>query len=82
MLACVFIAIGIFRLIMAFSLKSSSGWGWLVFAGVASLLLGIIILAQWPISGLWFIGLFIAIEMIMTGWSFMAVALSLREKAS
>lgn len=78
-LAGIFIVIGITRLIMAINLKHASGWGWLVIAGIASLALGIIILYQWPISGLWFIGLFIAIEMIMTGWSYIFIALATRK---
>lgn len=80
-LAGVFIVIGITRLIMAYNLKNASGWGWLVVAGLAALALGVIILSHWPVSGLWFIGLFIAIEMIMTGWSYIFIALAARRKA-
>ncbi len=34
------------------------------------------ILNSWPVSGLWFIGLFVAIEMIINGWSTIAIALA------
>jgi len=34
------------------------------------------IFAQWPVSGLWVIGLFIAIEMIMHGISLVTIALA------
>jgi uncharacterized membrane protein HdeD (DUF308 family) len=77
-LAGVFIVIGVTRLVMAFSFKRASGWGWLLFAGICGIALGIIILSQWPISALWFIGLFIAIEIIVTGWSYVFIALALR----
>jgi uncharacterized membrane protein HdeD (DUF308 family) len=40
--------------------------------------LGILILAQWPISGLWVIGLFLGIELIFYGGAWIAVALNLR----
>src|SRR5262245_21987741 len=40
-LAGVFIVIGVTRLISAFNLKNTSGWGWLVLAGIAALVLGI-----------------------------------------
>jgi len=79
-LACVFIVVGITRIFMAFKLKKGSGWGWIIVSGIASLVLGLIILYQWPISGLWFIGLFIAIELIMAGWSYIFIALSSRNK--
>ncbi len=77
-LASVLIVIGFTRMIMAFALKDSSGWGWLLLAGITAIILGVLILAQWPISGLWVIGLFIAIEMIVTGWTYIFIALSLR----
>ena len=34
------------------------------------------IFSQWPFSGLWVIGLFIAIEMIMQGTSMISIALA------
>lgn len=36
------------------------------------------IMAQWPLSGLWVIGLFIAIEMIMQGTSMISIAVAAR----
>ena len=78
MLAGVLIVIGITRIFMAFALKDTKSWFWLLLAGITALILGILILIQWPISGLWVIGLFIAIEMIMTGWTYIFIAFSLR----
>ncbi|CEG55798.1 HdeD family acid-resistance protein [Legionella fallonii] len=77
-LAGLLIVIGVTRIIMAFALKDSTGWIWLLLAGITAIILGILILIQWPISGLWVIGLFIAIEMIVTGWTYIFIALSLR----
>ncbi len=77
-LASLLIVIGLTRIIMAFALKDSEGWIWLLLAGITAVILGILILIQWPISGLWVIGLFIAIEMIVTGWTYIFIALSLR----
>lgn len=77
-LAAVLIVIGVTRIIMAVTLKDSKGWGWLLLAGITAIILGILILMQWPMSGLWVIGLFIAIELIVTGWTYIFIALSLR----
>lgn len=77
-LAGVLIVIGITRIIMAVSLKDSKGWAWLFLAGITAIILGVLIMIQWPISGLWVIGLFIAIEMIVNGWTYIFIALSLR----
>lgn len=77
-LAGVLIVIGVTRLMMAIALKGSAGWGWLVVAGLAAIILGILIIAQWPVSGLWIIGMFIAIELIVSGWTYIFIALALR----
>jgi uncharacterized membrane protein HdeD (DUF308 family) len=75
-LATVLIIIGISRILMALFLRDVKGWGWVLVAGLAALILGLLILAQWPVSGLWFIGLLIAIELIITGWTYILIALS------
>jgi len=69
---------GITRIVMAFHIKGAKGWGWPVVSGIISVLLGIMIIAQWPFSGFWVIGLFVAIEMIMSGWSYIFLALAAR----
>lgn len=78
MLAWLLIIIGSTRIFMAVSLRETHGWGWILFAGIISLILGILILMQWPMSGLWVIGMFIAIDMIVSGWTYIFMALALR----
>jgi uncharacterized membrane protein HdeD (DUF308 family) len=34
---------------------------------------------NWPLSGLWVIGLFIGVDLILTGWSWIILALSARK---
>lgn len=79
MLAGTLIVIGMTRLMMAFSMKNSAGWVWILIAGLIAILLGLMILMQWPVSGLWVIGLFIAVEILVTGWSYIFFALSFRK---
>jgi uncharacterized membrane protein HdeD (DUF308 family) len=56
------------RIIAGFQVKGElDGWGWMVFAGILNIILGLLIYAQWPASGLWVIGLFISIELIIQG---------------
>lgn len=80
MLAGALIFIGLVRIVMAFSLKTSTGWLWMLLAGVSALILGFLILMQWPISGLWVIGLFIAIDMMMTGWTYIFISCALKRQ--
>ncbi len=77
-LGFIILLVGITRIVMAFHIRGAKGWGWPVVSGIISVLLGIMIIAQWPISGLWVIGLFVAIEMIMSGWSYIFLALAAR----
>lgn len=79
MLAWLFIAIGLIRFMMAFTLKQSPGWFWLILAGLAAIAMGVIILSSWPVSGLWVIGLLIAVELLVAGWSYVFFAFALRE---
>lgn len=80
-LAFTLIIIGFARIMMAFALKESKGSGWLIFSGISAIILGLFILAHWPLSGLWIIGLFISIELIITGWTYIFIGLKLRKAA-
>jgi uncharacterized membrane protein HdeD (DUF308 family) len=75
---------GVFRIVVALAVRYPH-WGWLLFNGVISLLLGVMIWRQWPYSGLWVIGLFVGIEMLLNGWSLVMLSLAgrnLPEEAS
>ena len=73
------IFIGVTRLLMGFSLRHTKEWGYLFLAGILSIGLGLLILMQWPWSGLWVIGLFIAIELMMSGWMYVFIAVAMRQ---
>lgn len=79
LLGGVLIGIGIVRLVMALQHRVLKNWIWPLIGGVAAIILGFMILAQWPISGFWVIGLFVAIEMIFSGWSYIIIALGARQ---
>jgi uncharacterized membrane protein HdeD (DUF308 family) len=64
---------------MAFQHRGTKGWGWLLFGGIVAVLLGAMIASRWPVSGLWVIGLFVAIELIMNGWTYVFLALAAKE---
>ena len=81
-LAWILIAVGLLRILMAFQLRPVSGWVWPLVSGLISIALGAMILAQWPTSGFWVIGLFVAIEMVVNGWSSVFVALAARKAAT
>jgi uncharacterized membrane protein HdeD (DUF308 family) len=79
LLAGALMGIGVVRLIIAFQLRGHKNWFWPLIGGIAAIFLGVMILARWPVSGLWVIGLFVAIEMIFSGWSAIFIALAAKE---
>jgi uncharacterized membrane protein HdeD (DUF308 family) len=68
---------GVFRIVAALAARYPH-WGWVLFNGIISLILGIMIWRQWPYSGLWVIGLFVGIEMLLNGWSLVMLSLAAR----
>jgi uncharacterized membrane protein HdeD (DUF308 family) len=55
------------------------GWGWQSLNGIIAAVMGGLILAEWPVSGLWVIGLFVGIDLIFHGWAWIALALELHK---
>jgi uncharacterized membrane protein HdeD (DUF308 family) len=65
---------GIFKIAVAI-INRYEHWVWLLLYGVVTLALGISIWRQWPLSGLWVVGLFVGIDMILNGWSLVMLGL-------
>ena len=61
------VASGIMRIILAFSMKQETPWIWILLSGAITLRLGLLILAHWPVSSLYILGLFLGIDLIMAG---------------
>jgi uncharacterized membrane protein HdeD (DUF308 family) len=75
-LASFFIVGGLFRGIVAAMLKFPR-WGWATLSGVLAFALGIMLLVQWPVTSLWFIGFAIGVDMIFDGAAFTALAMAI-----
>jgi uncharacterized membrane protein HdeD (DUF308 family) len=69
--------IGIFRLIAAVTLKFPN-WGWSVLDSVITIALGTLLWAEWPWSGLWFLGVALGISLVLRGWSYIMFAVAIR----
>jgi uncharacterized membrane protein HdeD (DUF308 family) len=77
LLGIFYVIIGLYRIFMSSGIRSPR-WGWALFNGIVSLLLGILILSSWPASGLFIIGIFIGIDLIFSGWTFIMASLAAR----
>lgn len=68
---------GMAKTIIAFQLRPMKNWGWLLFSGIISLVLSVIILAGFPQASFWVMGLLLGINMLIFGIAFLFLGLSL-----
>ena len=80
-LAAYFMVDGGFEIIWAFRLRPIKGWGWTLFSGIVSLILGIMIWRQFPVSGVWAVGTLAGIHMIFGGSSVASICGAARSAA-
>jgi uncharacterized membrane protein HdeD (DUF308 family) len=72
------IASGAVRLFLAFSMKRESPWVWVALSAVITLLLGLLIVARWPVNSVYILGIFLGIDLIFAGSGWLSLGLSLR----
>ena len=77
-LAAALIAEGIFKLIASVLLRGQPGLGWMVFSGLITLSLGIMIGGEWPSAARWVLGLFFGINLVFGGWTLMMLGIAVR----
>lgn len=68
-LGMLLLAGGILQCLMSLQLKPARGWGWHLFDGLVEVLLGIFILAKWPVDAPWIVGTFFGISIFVKGFA-------------
>ena len=82
LLGAVFLAKGIMQMLFALRYRPHTGWGWILTAGILAILVGLMILFSWPLSGLWAPGTLAGISLIFSGWSYVMIAMAGRRLAT
>jgi len=77
-LASFLLVYGIFALVLAFQMRPRRGWGWVLFDGIITILLGILIWAHWPINSEWVVGTLFGISIFISGITRLMVSLAVR----
>jgi uncharacterized membrane protein HdeD (DUF308 family) len=72
-LAVYFVIDGLTTLFASTAVAGGQGKGLLIFNGVVTLALGIMIWRGWPISGVWAIGILVGIRLLFSGMTMMAL---------
>src|SRR5208283_4064181 len=76
-LAVAYMAGGIMRIAFAVSHRTV-GAGWVLVNGIVTLILGAMIAWNWPWDSLFVLGLFVGIDMLFLGWSWVMLALAVK----
>jgi uncharacterized membrane protein HdeD (DUF308 family) len=71
------VASGLVRIFLAFQMKSGSAWGWVALSGAITALLGMVVLAQWPVSSLYILGVFLSVDLLFAGIGWMSLGMTL-----
>ena len=70
-----FLFMGLTRITVAFAARGQQNAGLVGLSGICGLLIGILVLAEFPSSADWAIGLLVGIDLIFAGWTLTSVAL-------
>jgi uncharacterized membrane protein HdeD (DUF308 family) len=70
---------GLVRIFLATQMKHGTPWGWVVFSGILSVLLGLMIVSHWPASSFYTLGIFLGIDLIFIGAGWVSMGLALKK---
>jgi uncharacterized membrane protein HdeD (DUF308 family) len=72
------VASGIMRFLLAFSMKETTPWIWVALSGVITFVLGLVILAHWPVASLYVLGIFLGVDLVIAGAGWIGIGLGLK----
>ena len=81
-LAIYLIVSGLLEAVMAFQVRPVKGWGWALFSGIISVVLGAMIWNQFPLSGAWAIGILLGVRLFFSGWTLLMFGIAARGATS
>jgi uncharacterized membrane protein HdeD (DUF308 family) len=81
-LASFLLVYGIFALVLAFRMRPRRGWGWVLFDGLITILLGVLIWIHWPLNSEWVVGTLFGISIFISGVTRLMLSLAVRGAVS
>jgi uncharacterized membrane protein HdeD (DUF308 family) len=79
LLGGLFLIEGILDVVLFFKMRPVRGSSWVLFDGIVTVLLGLLIYMQWPSSSAWAIGTLVGVSMIISGATRVAMTLAARQ---
>jgi len=80
-LGAALVASGLVRIFLGFNMRQGSPWIWVVASGLITLFLGVLILSHWPNSALYTLGIFLGVDLVFAGASWIGLGMGLRNAA-
>src|SRR6185436_8075657 len=65
MLGIALIVVGLLRIFLATRMKQGTPWVWVVLSGIITVLLGLMIVAKWPASSFYVLGIFLGVDLLI-----------------
>jgi len=81
-LAMYLVCEGALEFVLAFVLRPLPGTGWLVFDGIVTVLLAVLIWRGWPTSSTWVVGTLVGISMFFSGLTRLMISMAVRRIAA
>lgn len=81
LIALTLIASGTCRIVAALGSRLFRS-NWTILEGAITIFVGVLVLAQWPFSGMWFLGTALGTAFIIRGWAYLTFALAMRQLGS
>ncbi|WP_262266099.1 HdeD family acid-resistance protein [Microvirga yunnanensis] len=81
MLGVALIISGFLRIFLGLQMTEGAPWAWVALSGVITLVLGGMILAQWPVSSLYVLGIFLGVDLVFAGIGWISIGVALKRRA-
>lgn len=82
LLGTVLIILGLVRALTALEHRVYRSWATLLFSGLLTTFLGILIMLQWPVAGFWVIGMFVGIDLVFHGLAYIGLGMAVKDALS
>ena len=82
LVAAAFVVEGAIKTVVSFRMRPLVGSAWVLFDGVVSLAVGVMLWWQLPSSALWALGTLAGISIVVSGWTLVMVPLALQKRAA
>jgi uncharacterized membrane protein HdeD (DUF308 family) len=80
--ACVFVAEGLFQIFAFIALRAMPASGWLLLDGIVSIVLGLLVAYHWPGSSAWVIGTLVGANLLVSGFTRLFFSAAVKQAVS